>query len=884
MVEHLKTLSVLGKTRENLGFLYFIKYGFICGLIVPYVIKIIQNFLKEDAHREMRESGEDELYHLPCVDNVCPHYVFQSEEETVKFEDTIEAPSYSFPPSSKDFATDTSTQEMGDFLKRPTLIKTIAWNPAGVTDADWDPWTLYFSNAAIQKKIDNFAYFRGNLHLKVVVNASPFYYGAMLMNYTPTPSYLQPIDNAHVTALVPQSQKPHIWIDLRTNMGGELTLPFIWPYNYCKLTSAASVAILGRMRNITYYQLASANGASTNGVTIQVYAWMEDLELCGNTVRLALQAKTGVVKDEYGTGPISKPATALANWASYLTNVPVIGTYAKATQIGASAVSSVAGLFGWSKVPVIEDVKPVKPLFFHELASAHLSQPTSKVTLDPKAELSVDPRIVGPSNGEDELSISNIVQKDSFLFQTTWATNMAPDSLIANIHVTPGLMQIGSPTSTVYTLGFTPMAYLAEMFANWRGDIIFTFKIICSQYHRGRLRVHWDPVGSWYTIDVSNRNLTKIIDIGETTEVEFRVPYLQYAMWLKTPDLVSNNYSTSVDTGFADGYHNGDLTIRVLNNLSAPIDTASVSFMCFVRGAENLEFANPRSLNNKIQPYVVQALVEDVAPDTQQKSTPLDSRYLINYGEAVPSLRLLLQRAYLSQKLSLRRMDGQDPTAPLQRLSVKMSRMPVAPGYCAHATTKAKGVITTGTEYRYAFTNHTAITWLTPMYVARRGSIQWHFHLADQAEMFKSFEVCRNVDTISASSYALTGQATTIVANADTDSLNVTAKNLLIGSSETGHGVVITDNKVCPSVAVEMPMMTQSRYQITKPDRAIIGYSEDGSDLDTYDVAVYAKHTTATCSTAYISKFVNAGADFSLVFFICAPQLYYCATAGETVL
>jgi len=31
----------------------------------------------------------------------------------------------------------------------------------------------------------------------------------------------------------------------------------------------------------------------------------------------------------------------------------------------------------------------------------------------------------------------------------------------------------------------TPMAWLSNLFANWRGDVIFTFKIIASQYHKG---------------------------------------------------------------------------------------------------------------------------------------------------------------------------------------------------------------------------------------------------------------------------------------------------------------------------------------------------------------------------------------------------------------
>lgn len=831
----------------------------------------------------MHQSGVDELYHPLREKSMSSQQIFsyQSEEETVMFEDSKETQFYSFPSASPDLITDNAPQDLGDFLKRPTLIKTIAWVPAGVSDADFDPWYLYLNSTEIKKKLDNFAFFRGNMHIKVVVNASPFYYGAMLINYTPLHTHVKSIDNSNVTALIPQSQKPRIWIDLQKNMGGEMILPFVWPYNYIKLTDGTLVQTLGRLRNITYAGLASANGASVTGVTVKIYAWMEDVEMHGNTTTLALQSKKGVVKDEFNNdGPISRPATALANWASYLINVPMIGPYAKATQIGASAVSSVAGLFGWSKVPVIENVKPMKPLFFHDLASAHLSQPTSKMTLDPKAEISVDPRIAFPSTGEDELSISNLVQKDSFLFSTIWATNDAPDTALGGTSVTPYLLNRGSATSTVYTVGYTPMAYVSEAFDDWRGDIIFTIKVICSQYHRGRLRVHWDPVPTSITTDISNRTLTKILDIGEKTELEFRVPYVQYAMWLKNHNFPNNYWNTTGSiASFSPDYDNGFLSIRVLNNLSAPIDTASVTVLMFVRGAENLEFANPRDLPPKTQHFVTQAFIGEAESDTQEKSKPLVDRYLVNWGEAIPSLRLLLQRGCLSQSIPFKAA-SEDSGAYYQRWLFSQTRFPTGPGYDLDSYNTAKGVVSV-VDKPYSYTHQTPLTWFTPMFVTRRGAIQWHYHFNDPTGAISHVSVGRTMLGISSRNVSLGGAALTTVTDTNT-SHSVRSRNLMLTNPQTHTGVALTEHKLSPSISIEMPQMVRHRFQFTSPSYSTIGTSVDGSDVDTYQLITY--HTTAYATNAkmFLEKYCNAGADFSLNMFLCAPHMYYCTTAGDT--
>ena len=82
------------------------------------------------------------------------------------------------------------------FLSRPVRIATINWAEADTigVKTSISPWNLFFNNTQIKYKLNNFAFIRCNLKVKVIVNASPFYYGWMKMCYQPLPS-LTPTTN-----------------------------------------------------------------------------------------------------------------------------------------------------------------------------------------------------------------------------------------------------------------------------------------------------------------------------------------------------------------------------------------------------------------------------------------------------------------------------------------------------------------------------------------------------------------------------------------------------------------------------------------------------------------------------------------------------------------
>jgi len=363
--------------------------------------------------------------------------------------------------------------ELGDFLKRPVLIDSRTWGVGNTLDIATDtfkPWHLYFNKASIKRKLDNYYMVRCNLHLKFVINASPFFYGCVLVsyqpltNFNPCPVILSATERKEN---IPLSQRPHIYLYPQNCQGGEMVLPFLYYKNWLDATSATDLQNMGEISYNSFNALANANGVVADNISIQVYAWAEDIEIAGPTTELSVQGK-----DEYShDGIVSRPASAIARAAGRLSGLPVIGEFATATSYAAGAVADIAALFGYTDVPVIDDVHAFQNKSFPNLSASDIGAPIEKLTLDSKNELSIDPKIAGV-NVEDELMISSFVQRESYIFNSTWASSDAINTGLFYCKVSPDCMAVESVTGATITWQ-TPMSYVSKCFRFWRGDITY---------------------------------------------------------------------------------------------------------------------------------------------------------------------------------------------------------------------------------------------------------------------------------------------------------------------------------------------------------------------------------------------------------------------------
>lgn len=758
-----------------------------------------------------------------------------------------------------------------DFFSRPVKIASILWeetDPISILTS-FKPWTLFFNDARIKAKIQNFAFLRCKLKVRFVINASPFYYGAMMASYHPCTT-IKPNTIAASSGneyLIPYSQRPHLWLYPQGNQGGDMELPFLLNRPFIKTWLTADFDEMGEFNMIPYVQLQSANGTTGTGVTITVFAWAEDLVLTGPTAGLPL-AQAG---DEY-TGSVSKPSSFIANVASKLTSIPVIGPFALATKIGAGAVASIAHIFGFTNTPVLADVQPVQPRPLHNFADTTIGFPTDKLTLDPKNELGLSQHLIGLKDSEDPLAIPNIINRESYLCTIPWSTADAADTILFHANVEPTLCDVDNSTyPQVYS---TPMSYVAAMFNQWRGDIVFRFHIIASQFHKGRIRIQWDPAGYTGQNIVTDSasyasTFNQIIDIGKDTNVEFRIPYCQSMPFLVLNQFGVCDFSTSHNPTFSydQSKMNGTILVRAVTTLSAPLASSSIQILVSVRSA-NVEFANPSGYVSSSQKYSLLPVqggyeYDDEAEEVSagQPSIPADHLYLSVFGEQVVSLRPLCKRMALHTI-----MKGNYSDTWGYHFRFRLYRMAPQFGFQAHGLNAAKSLITPANTVNFNWNPISTISWITPCFVGQRGSV--NFSVVMDSTAFTSNTTTsyrRNIVTARRMPHTSVTQINNTFYTVTTTTYQQIESSIF--SSVAGQTVQLlqTNN----GVEFQLPNMSQVYFQNTGVTNGNDFTTADQCNLDTVEIVAFS-------NGAFVNNliFSGAGPDFNVVFFLNTPTVY----------
>lgn len=805
-----------------------------------------------------------------------------------------------YEPSPIISAGSTLNTDLQSFLSRPTRIDTrvlTTANSPGVLGTPIEPWFLLMNNTVIKNKLENYAYIRAKLCLKFIINGTPFHCGKVLASYEPSVNiadtgfrksrirYPNTDTDAYV---VPMSQLPHAAITIADNSGGELSLPFFLHQDWLPIGSADTVKKMGLL---TYYivtplKLASVGG--TTSITIETFAWFENVELNGSTAALVLQAG-----DEYN-GVISKPASAVMTVSRSLHNVPIIGKFARATTIGASAIANIASMFGFTNVPVIDSVHAVVPVGCPHLASSEISTPVQKLTLDPKQELSIDPTMHG-LDSEDQMAISNILKKGSIFTTGTWADTAVTDDYLVSLRVNPSLAR---PTDVIGATGVksirvyhTWLSYVAAAFTHWRGDIILDVEVVCTKFHKGRIKIQWDPQQYLGTgLADANKVYTTILDIGECNKASIRIPYHQSTAWCRVGDPKSSmwQFNGAANIGVEDE-DNGQLTITVMTPLMSPVASDSVYYILSVRGAENLEYANPRQIlgynQGEVPPSFFAVQAKDEIETESQDITFGDigsyhpHRYDQNMGQAIASLRTLLHR-YSRYDVSC------DPASTSTRVYLfrkSYSRNIPSFGYDPDGQSTANNISAASGTSPFNYVPMHPTSYFSNMYGAFTGGMNYVANTSiDVVPSIGDVRISRcNVDAFS--SVRLGSNVGGINNNngANYTRLWYNFQNSpLAGTSGSAYTNTMTNG----SLNWYAPHMLETNWCYTDPTSAIDGNSNDSTNLECTLLDIYMKQNTSGFSANSFSliSYAGTGTDYNLLWLICCPTIDYYTTLPPT--
>jgi hypothetical protein len=590
------------------------------------------------------------------------------------------------------------------------------------------------------------------------------------------------------------------------------------------------------------------------------------VELSGTTFALTLQAK-----DEYD-GPVSSVASAIGSISSRLSDVPVIGKFARATTIGVSAIAKIASMFGFTNCPVIDPIHAVQPTFGPQLASSEVSSQITKLTLDPKQELSIDPSLHGVGS-TDELGISHIISKPTTLTVVDWSTVRNVGDVLFYARVNPALYTFASvPNANRVNHSF--LSYVSQMFHNWHGDIIFDIEVVCTKFHKGRIRVTWDPIYDGSSVPPENTAFTTILDISHTNNASFTVPYHQAYSWLKTRHAISSSWShTPLAFGFDEKYDNGALFVSVLTPLISPVTPSTVGIRVAVRGGPNFEFTNPGNFlgtGDGVDPSCWPVQSEDTVDlhTTEivlgDNFVPHPERYGLNFGERVVSLRQLLHRMTLCE------VNAPTPQSALfSRFRKSYGRKPCPFGYDPEGTSLAQTLNSAPATANFNYTSMHPMTYVAAMYGGMRGSVNYLVHFGnDFTNGVTSARVYRDNYSSNANwrRWDQTGVASSVTASGMSRYLN---------DIDRGNaGCAVSSTYVNSSLSFCYPMMTQFNFDYT--DFRTVNPND--STLDDSVVVEIVSGTSANSqanAALQVHSYAGTGVDWTCLWLLATPTLDY---------
>jgi len=784
------------------------------------------------------------------------------------------------------FAQDATLDE---FFSRPLRIVTKDWGVGLALFEEFNPWDLYFKNPRVINRIANYKLLRAKLHMKVTVNGNAFHYGRAIMSYNPLPvADTLTVDRAFLDVdFVGATQRPHVYIDPTNSQGGEMSVPFFYYKNAVDVVTQ-DWAEIGECVLSSIQLLKHANGAA-DSVTVNVFAWATDVKFAVPT-----QIEPGSIApqaDEYSAGLISRPAAIIANVASKMSAAPLIGPYARATEIGARAAGAMASLFGYSK-PIELQTHVGKLNAKNNMAVLDCKDDAIKLSADSKTELSIDSRLFG-LDGTDEMAINYIASRESYINKFTWALNTAQEVLLWNAMVDPGLhrKQAGE-------IHLTAPAFAVMPFRYWRGSMEFRFQVVCSKYHKGRLKIVYDPTGNPSGSAEYNTAYTTVVDISDTTDFTVKcgwgqsTPYRSH-LWTDAAETATMSTTPLSYISSTSGTGNGTIAVYVVNELTVPNTTVNndIEINVFVKMCDDFEVAVPWGDEiNRLWPTSATAQTlpqsEDVEPqaddmpndgDEQDRmdSAPMGTEVIDTYangsdvtdyanhayfGESIRSMRQIVKR-YLAYEV----LTFPETTVEGERVITKWTRniFPQDPGYSN--TTSLTGVNRVLTDGSFFYAQNSILRYVSLGYAGYRGSVRWMIDSTQALSDLTSTNHTIHIDRTSSTNVPQNSSVTVPdpVAVATGRAFMATAYDEVANL----NGGIIGSSSVNKVLSAELPYY--SRFLFT-PAKQRSKWDTSLTNNECFTVTYCGRASPSD----YLVSYCAAGEDFTCFFYTGPPILY----------
>jgi FlaG/FlaF family flagellin (archaellin) len=426
----------------------------------------------------------------------------------------------------------------------------------------------------------------------------------------------------------------------------------------------------------------------------------------------------------------------------------------------------------------------------------------------------------------------------------------------------------------------------------------FRFQIVSSNYHKGRIRIFYDPNGG-STNPEYNTHYTTIHDISMEKDFTVDIGWAQPEPYRKPLGRTASSFTTSrtVPLDRITDRTNGVLSVHVLNELTVPgTVVADIQVNVFVSMLDDFEVAMPATeigswrFRNPSNPqmgipemgYPEMAdetnggdmdCCDDAVMDPPTIDTMADAiidspdTTKLFFGEVIGSFRQMLKRTCLAE---ISRVDDFTSTT---LLSIRRRAFPEYGGLLSNAATTFQGsvALTYQNGQKVVPVSTTYINYVARMFLGWRGSIRWTFDTST-LNVTSGSDQFNSISTVISRTH--TTPRTTITkelkdANGPAQNVNVTMLEEEDGMFLTG--AFVGNTNVNPIHSVEVPFYTNRRFFIVEDQPSFSDIIEEPS----WRLNAVLPGSASDTDISFVRMFCSAGEDFNLFFFNGMPPMFY---------
>lgn len=173
--------------------------------------------------------------------------------------------------------------DIQQFLRRPVEIVSTTLSTSSAPLITGNLFSQWANSTEVKAKLQNYAFIRGTICLKVQVDGSSFAYGGLLVNIAPGEDPDTTYSTFGDNLWTYHSQKQCAIIDFARNVDAELKTQLLMPTEWIRMNvGSGNVGAICAYHIFPLLKPQLATGGSTT-IGLRVYAWMEDVEIHGAT-------------------------------------------------------------------------------------------------------------------------------------------------------------------------------------------------------------------------------------------------------------------------------------------------------------------------------------------------------------------------------------------------------------------------------------------------------------------------------------------------------------------------------------------------------------------------------------------------------------------------